>query len=461
MKPPFFQDGQILITPTSITWGSRVANAPPNMVYPGFLNINATKDVSISVTKVAGRHTFKSGFYSNHSMKDQNASSAVTFGALNFSNDTSNPIDSQFGFANAALGVVSSYNQLSRYIEGHYVYYNLEGYVQDNWKVSPRLTLDYGVRLVHQQPQYDARLQTSNFFPEKFDSRAAPAMFVAGCATGVSPCSGAARQARNPVTGQLLGVGSAAAIGTIVPGTGNLLNGLEVSGQGIPKTTYTYPSLVVAPRFGMAYDMTGNQKVVLRGGGGIFFDRPAGNDIYGQVTNPPAVQNVTVRYAQLQDLRSGLTTIGAPALNTYQFDAKVPASFQWNGGAQWALPWSSVVDVSYAGQHTWGAPTGTGVLTGVNINAIDFGTAFLPQFQDPTLAPSATPGATAVATDLMRPMSGYGTISQRMSNGSRTFHSIQVSFQRRFRNGLSFGFHDTVSLSDKPEQRPARYSTIP
>ena len=119
----------------------------------GFLNVNATKDVAVSLTKVAGRHTLKAGFYNNHSNKSQNQNSAATFGALNFSNDTSNPIDAQFGFANAVLGTFTSYNQLSRYIEGRYVYDNTEGYVQDNWKASNNLTLDYGVRLVHQQPQ--------------------------------------------------------------------------------------------------------------------------------------------------------------------------------------------------------------------------------------------------------------------------------------------------------------------
>ena len=105
MQPPFWVNGQLLITPTSLTWGNRIANPPPNMTYPGFLNINATKDVSASLTKVAGRHTLKAGFYNNHSNKSQNQNSAATFGAFNFSNDTSNPIDAQFGFANAVLGV--------------------------------------------------------------------------------------------------------------------------------------------------------------------------------------------------------------------------------------------------------------------------------------------------------------------------------------------------------------------
>jgi len=442
MQPPFWTNGQLLITPTSLTWGNRIANSPPNMTYPGFLNINATKDVAVSLTKVMGRHTLKTGFYNNHSNKSQNQNSAATFGALNFSNDTSNPIDAQFGFANAVLGVFSSYNQLSRYIEGRYVYDNTEGYVQDNWKVNNKFTLDYGVRLVHQQPQYDSLGQASNFLPEEWTKAQAPVLYVAGCTNNVLPCSGNNRQAKNPLTGQFLGVGSAAAIGTIVPNTGKTLNGLFLSGEGISKTTYTYPSLALAPRFGMAYDLTGEQKFVIRGGGGLFYDRPNGNDIYAQVTNPPAVQNVTVRYAQLQSLSSGLSTIGAPALNVYQYDAKIPSSWQWNGGVQMALPWSSSLDIAYTGQHSWNTPQA------VNINAVDFGAAILPENQDPTLAPSATPGASALVSDQMRGYVGFGTITRRMSTLWRTYHGINVSFQRRFTRGLAFGFIDTIALYD-------------
>jgi hypothetical protein len=45
--------------------------------------------------------------------------------------------------------VFSSYNQFSRYVEGSFVYNNTEGYVQDNFKVNGKLTVDYGIRLVH------------------------------------------------------------------------------------------------------------------------------------------------------------------------------------------------------------------------------------------------------------------------------------------------------------------------
>src|SRR5258707_673392 len=83
----------------------------------------------------------------------------------------------------------------------------------------------------------------------------------------------------------------------------------------------------------------------------------------------------------------------------------------------------------------------------VNINAIDFGSAFLSQNQDPTKA-SAIPGGAAVVNNLMRSYRGYAGISQRTFDGWRTFHSLQMSVNRRFRDGLSFGMNDTWTLYD-------------
>ena len=181
-QSPMWVDGNVLLPP-QFTWGNRITNTPPNISFPGALNVNRTHDVSLSMTKLMGRHTAKAGFYWNHAYKAQNLNTAgaVPFqGALNFGNDTLNPLDTGFGFANAALGVFSSYAQQSRFVEGGYIYNNIEWYVQDNWRVNSKLTLDYGVRFVHLQPTYDTRLQSSNFFPDQWTLAQAPLLYVAG-----------------------------------------------------------------------------------------------------------------------------------------------------------------------------------------------------------------------------------------------------------------------------------------
>ena len=60
------------------------------------------------------------------------------------------------------------------------IYNNTEFYLQDNWKVNDRLTLDYGVRFTHQQPQYDQFLQMSNFFPDQWSLGQRAAALPAG-----------------------------------------------------------------------------------------------------------------------------------------------------------------------------------------------------------------------------------------------------------------------------------------
>ena len=447
-NPPIW-DGSRVVAAPSFTWGTRVASnnsnlAPPDNQGPfgNFILDTALTNVNVSVTKVTGHHTIKSGYY--HFKSIQRRGQGAFLGSINFGNDSNNPIDSGFGFANAALGVFSTYGQQSRWGEGKYTAVNEEAYVQDNWKLRSNLTVDLGVRFVHQVPQYDGYLKSSNFLPEKWAASAAPTLFVAACA-GASPCTGTTRQAMNPITGQLLGPGSAIAIGTLVPGTGSTVNGVFADGQGIVKTNYKYPGLGMTPRVGTAWDLSGNQTFVVRGSAGLFFDRPPANTVYNTVNNPPFSRNITVRYGQLQDLAStGLATEAAPTLTVFQYDMKLPSSTQWSGGVQMALPYSSALDVAYTGQHSFNT------LLGANLNSIDLGTAFMPETQDSTQT-SAVPGAAskaALSPELVRPFRGFGTITQQQDRGWRTYHSLQVSFNRRFSRGVQFGFNDTIGLSD-------------
>ena len=455
VKPPFW-DGKSLNLPPVFGWGGRIGSAPPNQRYPGWLNINRTQDVAVSLTKVAGRHTMKAGFYNNHSFKAQNTGAGgianLTFqGYVNFGNDTNNALDTGFGFANAATGVFTQYLQQSRFIEGSMIYNNTEFYLQDNWKVNSRLTLDYGLRFTRQQPQYDQFQQMSNFFPDRWSMSQAPQLYVAGCSNGATMCSGNARNAMDPRTGKILTApgasNTAAAIGTVIPGTGILTNGIRQAGDGIVKTGYVWPTMVFGPRFGLAYDLSGSQSVVFRAGGGWFYDRPDGNTVFSIPGNPPISTSQDLRNGQLQTLGTGLSPIGVPALSIFQYNAQVPASVQWQTGVQLALPWSSALDVSYVGNHGYNRLGAFQAGSSVNLNAVDIGAAYLPQNQDPTLGSSSVPGATAYTTNLLRSFRGLSTIAQQTTEFEDTYHSIQTNFNRRFRDGLQFGLNYTLSLS--------------
>jgi hypothetical protein len=110
-----------------------------------------------------------------------------------------------------------------------------------------------------------------------------------------------------------------------------------------------------------------------------------------------------------------------------------------------AIPFNSFLDIAYVGQHSYGFPQQA------NINAIDFGTAFLASNQDPTQT-STVPGAASIAAlnpDLARHYRGYGTINVQQAVQWRTYHSLQIGINRRLINGLALGFADTINLYDR------------
>jgi hypothetical protein len=444
-------DDHRLLLPPALIWSapgttSRLGAGPPSIEFPADLNLNRTQDVSISVTKLAGSHTLKAGFYINHSYKVENPNLTLfPQGNLNFGNDANNPLDSGYPFANAALGVFSTYGQLARYVEGKFVYDNIEWYVQDNWKVNPRLTLDYGLRFVRQTPQFDQFLQMTNFFIDEWSLADAPLLYTPGCA-GASPCTGNARQALDPRTGRLLGPGTASLIGQAVLGSGDFANGIRVAGDGIPETSFTWPSVAFAPRLGGAYDVTGSQRFVVRGSFGIFYDRPDGNRSFTVLGNPPVAGGSTAQWGSLRDLGRGLAFGSVPIVRVFEYESELPSDAQWNAGVQMALPFSSSVDVAYVGHHAYNVMGGNngGANLDVNINAIDIGAAFLAKNQDPTQPPG-----TALPDNLLRSLRGYDDVRIQVSDFHRTYHSLQTSFNRRFVDGLSFGVNWTLGLSDK------------
>ena len=168
MVAPFYVNGKIEL-PQWTTFGTRSGNSPGTTPYPGWLNINTTWDFAGSVTHVRGRHTLKAGYYMNHSFKAQNMTQAgLPMGTIDFAENTLSPVDSSYGYANVALGIFDTYNQASKFVESGIAYSGIEPYIQDNWKVNSRLTLDYGLRFVHLQPEYDTYMQASNFFPEQW-----------------------------------------------------------------------------------------------------------------------------------------------------------------------------------------------------------------------------------------------------------------------------------------------------
>jgi carboxypeptidase family protein/TonB-dependent receptor-like protein len=428
--PTIFPGAVQLDLPPQFVFGGRIANGPNiGSNNAPFTNFNTVRNVAASLSKVWGSHNVKTGIFWENSFKPQ-SSFANADGRIDFSNNASNPLDSGFGFANAALGIYNTYNQASGYFIGKYRYNNLEWFAQDNWKVTPKLTLDYGMRFYVIQPQYDEDLQTANFLPNRYNLANAPRLYRPG-----KDASGN-RVAVDPVTGQTL---SSVYIGRLVPNTGNLLNGIAQAGAGIEKGLFKNRGIHFAPRFGFAYDVNGKQDFVIRGGGGVFYDRPQGNVVFDLLGNPPTTLSPTFNFGRLQDIGTGQVLLAPPALVAYDREGKSPTTYAFNIGIQYKLPFESVLDVSYV------ATLGEHLLQRRNINAPQYGAAYLPQNQDTTLPASAVPGATALPTDFLRPYQGFGTIQYIEPASSSNYHALQASLNRRFHNGLLLGVNYTWS----------------
>ena len=433
-------------------------DSPPQFVFNGgriangvnigsnnspFYNFNTNRDWSATISKVAAQHSIKAGVFWQNSFKPQ-SSFANNNGQYNFVDNASNPLDTGFGFANAALGVYNQFTQASGYYIGKYRYNNVEFFAQDNWKVSSRLTLDYGMRFYWIQPQFDEALQTANFLPNLFNKADAPRLYRPVCVGNSAPCTGSNRRAADSAALVAGFVPTAdntidgAYIGRIVPNTGKLLNGILQAGKGIENGLYRNRGIHFAPRFGFAYDLKGDQNIVVRGGGGMFYDRPQGNVVFDLLGNPPTTLSPTFFFGQMQTLNTGQVLLAPPALVAYDHEGKSPTSYAFNLGVQLKLPMDSVLDISYVGT------LGSHLLQRRNINAPVYGAAYQGANQDPTLAANNT-GANALPVDFLRPYQGFGNISYIEPASSSNYHSMQTSLNRRFKKGLLLGITHTWS----------------
>ena len=201
----------------------------------------------------------------------------------------------------------NNYTQANAYSNGEYRYWNIEWFAQDNWKVNDRLTLDYGLRFYWVQPQHDEAGLTSNFIPSLFDANQAVRLYRPGLnASGQ-------RIAVDPVTGQQL---AAVNIGRIVPNSGNLTNGIGQSGDaGMPDRLIEDNGILFAPRFGLTYDITGNQSFIFRAGGGVFYDRYEGNISFALISNPPTTSTPRIDFGRLQEIDPATALLAPSDLN--------------------------------------------------------------------------------------------------------------------------------------------------
>ena len=254
-----------------------------------------------NLTKVWGSHASKSGFYFQNSFKPQSIFASFN-SQINFIDDSNNPFDTGFSYANAATGVFNTYTQASKFAMPEWRYKNIELYAQDNWKASNRLTLDYGVRFYYLTPQWDTTLQASNFLPDRFDASQAAKLFAPVCIGALSvrghqpPRHGPA--ARRPGVAPTLGnTVEDRFIGRLMPGS-DRFNGAFQAGQGIADELQDGAAFKMSPRVGVRLRPHGQGRNHHPRRFGIFYDRPQGNMVFDMIANAPGVLMSTLQWGR-------------------------------------------------------------------------------------------------------------------------------------------------------------------
>ena len=267
-------------------------------------------------TKVLGSHTLKVGFYWDTSKNIQSSSG--------FPNPPSGGANGTYALN---WGSVSTGNTVADFLIGHINQYaqpnedvvqTIQGhqwaiYAQDSYKANRQLTVSYGLRFDHEGQWYGPANGMAVWNPTSYTN---------------DP------KAINP------GI------------TWHALN------SSIPLSGWKSPLFYFEPRVGVAYDVFGNGKTVIRGGFASFRYQVAVNDVGGPTNLASGIFTGNaynlLHYADINKIPAPATPSanGSP-ISAFQInDNRTPLTNDWNVSVAQALPWRSVFEVSYVGNQS-------------------------------------------------------------------------------------------------------------
>ncbi|MEJ2079437.1 MAG: carboxypeptidase regulatory-like domain-containing protein, partial [Acidobacteriota bacterium] len=377
-----------------------------------WVNLNDVWTWDDKWTWTLGNHSLKLGGLWQWQRKNQEAF-GNTQGAFSFDGRYSGN-----SFADFLLGYANSYNEQDTLRNGLYRYWQLEAFVQDDWKVSPNFTLNLGVRYFIIPHLYEKNNQVTAFNPADYDITKAPQL---------DPGSGA-----------------------IIPGTGvnpneiGALGVVQAGTDGVPHYLTKTDYKDFAPRLGMAWDMKGDGKVILRGGLGVGYYRTEGNDTYNFINNPPFAQNVTINNVTVSDPLHGTAGAQYPAgMSLFETEYNPPRIWQWSFGFQFdtsGFVKDSMTQISYVGSHTQDLPFNQNINTPLPYTADD-GTAY-------DFNPLINTGD--YSTNYFRPYRGFANIDKRTTGGvdgvgRSNYNSLQAMFNKRYSGGFKLQVAYTFS----------------
>ena len=388
---------------------------------------STTLSINEQLAWIKGNHTIKTGFqYVGGSYGRIDCNTCP--GSIDFSSSaTGNPgISSRTGsgYASFLLGLASggSFNYGGD-IEFVFPYYGF--FVQDDWKVTNKLTLNIGLRYELPIPKEESNFQNSNFNPHL----------------------------PNPAAGGILGAMEFAGDG---PGRSGKRRFGETRKNGF------------GPRFGIAYQLT--SRTILRAGGAIYYqptreDGNADNGIQGFAGGFGAPGNFLatgISYRLQEGFNTFKTLVDAnrppvidPGIQLYGSPFYM---FEKTGRAPYFTDWNFTIDHSFTKNSvfraSWHANLGNKLLSKKqDLNQLDpaywaiYGDNLGRRLDDPRVIatgfqlPYASYPTNRQLQQALRPFPQYNSININaggMNDGHMTFHALETSFEHRFSGGLFF-----------------------
>ena len=326
-------------------------------------------------------------------------------------------------FADFLLGDAKNYQELAVQDAGQWNNVSWAAYIQDNWRVNRRLTLNLGLRWDGVPHTYEANNRMGNFYPNLYNPANAALLNPDG---SINPASPGLGTSPNP----------------ILAGIPLYLNGIGIPGQnGVPKGLVNNHWAAFGPRLGFAYDLTGAGKTVVRGGFGIMYERIQGNDMYNagpnipfslQVTTPGPVEfsNPTLSLASgtAAALPINAASVTGLAINDYN----LPVSYQWSVGVQRQLGARSVLGIAYVGNQ--------------NRHQNDYRETNLPD--QSALAGLINGGIYTLAPGL--PYPGFHSIDLSQNEANSHYNALQVDLTSQVGRDLTLRAYYTLSRTIDP-----------